>query len=135
MLNLLPSSARHLPGLMMMLALTWVPRVSSLLRRDVLRRTLAGRDGETCSRDLRQSPHLGDEIPPRPLPSSRLCDLDLDLGTMWERWFFPRIANFFSGPNLPSSASHLPDVKLKSSPEAERRAMMYADVSSELDVG
>ena len=30
----------------------------------ILRRTLAGRDGETCSRDLRQSPQFGDEIPP-----------------------------------------------------------------------
>ena len=108
-LNLLPSSAGHLP--VMLMALTWVPRVSSrvkwptlvssLLRRElaVLRRTLAGRDGETCSRDLRQSP-----------PSSRLCDLDL--GTMWERMVLPsesEMVGFFSGSNLPSkSKSPLP---------------------------
>ena len=58
---------------------------------------------------------------PRPLPSSRLGDLDL--GTMWERMV------------LPSEMDELLHGEVKVLPEADRRAMMYADVSSELDVG
>ena len=64
--------------------------VSPLLRRElaVVCRTLAGRDGETCSRDLRQSP-LGDDVPPAPVAfvATRRPGPGDDVGAMW---FFPR---------------------------------------------
>ena len=55
-------------------------------------------------------------------PRLRRNSCDLDLGTMWERM------------DLSSEMDDLLHGEVKVLPEAERRAMMYADVSSELDV-
>ena len=84
------SSAGHLPAAMVKLA---VVTCASLLL-------------ETMSR-------------PRPLPSSRLCDLDLDLGTMWERMVLPsesEMVGFFSGSNLPTKSKSFSDPKPRDAP-------------------